>query len=120
MGVLGACGRPACSAAIPAELVKQLQVLMRRLRQRSEDVPPYIVPLSTQAIEIVRRLLDEMRPGQQHLLAQRGNPIKPISENTLNNALKSLGFAGQLTGHGIRATLATALNELGYKRPLFS
>lgn len=99
---------------IPAELVKQLQVSMRKRRQRSEDVPPYIVPLSAQALEVVQCLLGGMEARQHYLLAQRSDVTKPISENTLNNALRSLGFAGQLTGHGIRATLATALNELEY------
>jgi integrase len=39
---------------IPPEIVKQLQLDMRRKRQRPQDIPPYIVPLSLQAIEIVR------------------------------------------------------------------
>jgi len=37
-----------------------------------------------------------------------------ISENTLNGALKRMGYKDQLTGHGIRATISTALNEIGY------
>src|SRR5690606_38776844 len=40
----------------------------------------------------------------------------PISENTLNAALKRMGYEDQLTGHGIRATISTALNELGYPK----
>jgi integrase-like protein len=38
----------------------------------------------------------------------------PLSENTLNGALKRMGYEDQLTGHGVRATISTALNELGY------
>lgn len=39
---------------------------------------------------------------------------KRISENTLNSAIKRMGYQGRLTGHGIRATISTALNEVGY------
>jgi hypothetical protein len=38
---------------------------------------------------------------------------KSISENTLNGALKRMGYDELLTGHGIRATISTALNEIG-------
>ena len=101
---------------IPAVSVKQLQLAMRRQGKRPQDMPPYIVPLSTQARKVVRHLLEMMRPTQRYLLAQRGDPKKTISENTLNQALESLGFKGRLTGHGIRATIATALNECGYPK----
>jgi hypothetical protein len=39
-----------------------------------------------------------------------------MSENTVNVALKRLGYEDRLTGHGIRATISTALNELGYPK----
>jgi len=34
---------------------------MRKKRQQAKDIPPYIVPLSIQAMEIVRHLLDEFK-----------------------------------------------------------
>ncbi|MCW5230502.1 DUF4102 domain-containing protein [Verminephrobacter eiseniae] len=96
---------------IPPEVVKQLQ---QPLRTEDRDIPPYIVPLSRQAIEIVRHLLHDMRPVQRYLLPHRSDLKKRISENTLNAALKRMGYDGLLTGHGIRATISTALNEMGY------
>jgi integrase len=98
---------------IPPENVKQLQ---KMLRTEDRDVPPYIVPLSRQAIEIFRHLLAEVHPAQHYLLTHRSDLKKRISENTLNGALKRMGYENQLTGHGIRATLSTALNEIGYKK----
>lgn len=97
---------------IPAELVKQLQV---RERQESEEIPPYIVPLSLPAVEIVKGLLATKLPGQRFLLPHRFKLRESISENTINTALKYMGYKGRLTGHGIRGTLSTALNELGYE-----
>ena len=101
---------------IPPQIVKQLQDEMRKSGKRPQDVPPYIVPLSLQAIEIVRYLLGVMRPAQVHLLTHRSELKKRVSENTLNAALKRMGYEDQLTGHGIRGTISTALNEIGYPK----
>lgn len=99
---------------IPPEVVKQLQNDMRKKGKRPQEIPPYIVPLSVQAIEIVRYLLEQVKPAQRYLLAHRGDLKKRISENTLNSALTRMGYKDLLTGHGIRGTISTALNEFGY------
>ncbi|KPX93774.1 tyrosine-type recombinase/integrase [Pseudomonas meliae] len=99
---------------IPPEVVKQLQNDMRKKGKRPQDMPPYIVPLSVQAIEIFRYLIEEMKPAQRYLLSHRGDLKKRISENTLNGALKRMGYQDLLTGHGILGTISTALNEFGY------
>ncbi|MGF7468935.1 tyrosine-type recombinase/integrase [Alcaligenes phenolicus] len=101
---------------IPPTNVKQWKVGLRRGSRSAQDIPAYIVPLSIQAIEIVRYLLERVKPAQRHLLPQRSDLRKRISENTLNGALKKMGYQNRLTGHGIRATLSTALNEIGYPR----
>lgn len=100
---------------IPPEIVKQLQVKKRKgSKKPEEDIPPYIVPLSIQAMEIVHYLLEHMKPAQKYLFAHRSDLKKRISENTLNSALHSLGYQDDLTGHGMRGTISTALNEIGY------
>ncbi|MGX1186573.1 integrase [Pseudomonas sp. F-14 TE3623] len=101
---------------IPAEVVKQLQLAMRKPGKQVSNIPPYIVPLSVQALEIVRHLLDQVLPAQRYLFAHRSDLSKRISENTLNGALRRMGYADQLTGHGMRATISTALNEIGYPK----
>lgn len=53
---------------IPANMVKQLKTDMRRKHQLPKNIPPYILPLSVQAIEIVRYLLEEFKPAQRYLL----------------------------------------------------
>ncbi len=102
---------------IPPETVKQLQLEMRKKGKRPQDMPPYLVPLSVQAVEIVRYLLAQVRPAQRYLLAHRSDLKQRISENTLNGALRRMGYEDQLTGHGTRATLSTALHEIGYPKP---
>lgn len=39
-----------------------------------------------------------------------------MSENTLNQALKRMGYKDRLTGQGIRGTISTALHEIGYPK----
>jgi len=101
---------------IPPEAVKQLQLDMRKKRMAPRDLPPYVVPLSIQAIEVVRHMLQRGVPGQRYLFPQVRSLRKPMSENTLNMALKRQGYKDRLTGHGIRATISTALNEIGYPK----
>ena len=99
---------------IPPEVVKQLQLKMQKENVRPEDIPPYIVPLSVQAIEIVRHMLAHFKPAQTYLFPGDKSLKQRLSENTLNKALHRLGYEGRQTGHGIRGTISTALNELGY------
>jgi hypothetical protein len=89
---------------------------MRKPGKQVANIPPYIVPLSVQTLEIVRHLLDQVLPAQRYLFAHRSDLTKRISENTLNGALRRMGYADQLTGHGMRATISTALNEIGYPK----
>jgi len=100
---------------IPLVVVKQLQV---KLRREGNTVAPYVVPLSRQAMAIFRHLLQQhaRSPAQRYFLPQSSDLKKRISENTLNGALHRMGYANRLTGHGIRATISTALNELGYRK----
>ncbi len=101
---------------IPVASLKQRKMLTLKKRKRATDIPPYIVPLSAQAQEIVRHMLGEFKPAQRYLFPGVKRISDRMSENTVNFALKRLGYDGRLTGHGIRATISTALNELGYPK----
>ncbi|WP_060538605.1 tyrosine-type recombinase/integrase [Pseudomonas sp. NBRC 111125] len=95
---------------IPPGIVKQLQ---KRVRTKSGEIPPYLVPLSRQAMEEAKRV-HQLTGRYRMLIAGRNDPRKPISDGTVNSLLKRMGYQGRLTGHGIRATISTALNEMGY------
>jgi integrase len=96
---------------IPPQNVKQLQNRMRKSGRRPQDVPPYIVPLSLQTMELVRYLLGEVKPAQRYLLAHQSDLKKRISENALNTALRRMGYVDRLTGHGIHCTQRNRLSE---------
>jgi integrase len=75
---------------------------------------PHIVPLSRQAVAI----LEELQPITGHgrlLFPSLRSSERPISENTINAALRRLDFGqDEMTGHGFRTMASTRLNELGY------
>ncbi len=73
---------------------------------------PHYVPLSRQAIEILRKLYD-LRVGPAGLIFPSiRSTSRAMSENTLNAALRRLGFGqDEMTAHGFRAMASTLLNE---------
>jgi hypothetical protein len=92
-----------CAAGTVRDAAAYLFGLIRKAR-KMEDISPYIVPLSTQAMEVVLSLFRVRMPSQHYLLRNRGNPERDISESTLNAALKHMGYHNRLTVHGFRAT----------------
>ncbi|KAF1685345.1 integrase [Pseudoxanthomonas broegbernensis] len=82
----------------------------------SKTGTPHLVPLATQAIAILRDLQPLTGRGEYVFPSVRG-PRRPMSENTVNVALRSLGFDGDtMTGHGFRAMARTILDEvLGFR-----
>ncbi len=74
----------------------------------------HIVPLSQQAIEILKEL--QKISGQSHFIfPNQSNPSKCMSENTMLFAVHRMGFKGKTTVHGFRSTASTILNETGFK-----
>jgi integrase len=86
---------------IPAERMK-----MRRARR---------IPLPAQALAILKKL----HPITGHLVGGLvfpgiGRTTRPISENTMNEALRRIGFSQrEATAHGFRSTFSTLANESG-------
>jgi integrase len=81
--------------------------------KRAGQVPDHIVPLSKQAAVILKEL--ESITGHQSLVFESVKRGRPLSENTINVALKSMGYDGStMVGHGFRATASTLLHELGW------
>ncbi len=77
---------------------------------------PHLVPLSRQAIELLRQLEPVTGHGKYVFPGERKRTI-PISENTLNACFRRLGYSKeQVTAHGLRSTARTILDEvLGFE-----
>ncbi|MFD0849639.1 tyrosine-type recombinase/integrase [Sphingosinicella sp.] len=74
---------------------------------------PHAIPLSRQAIDIIRSIQHDARYCR-FLFPSLRSANRPMSENTINAALRRMGFAQtEMTGHGFRAMAATLLNEMG-------
>jgi len=87
---------------IPAEKMKMREV--------------HIVPLSTQALAILSEL-QRLTGESGYLFPGARSSKRPMSENTVNAALRRLDYSSdELTGHGFRSMASTLLNEQGWHR----
>ncbi|PIE01440.1 MAG: integrase [Thiothrix nivea] len=95
---------------VPANKIKLKQTLKNA--NRPED--GQTVPLSRQAVAI----LEDIQPltGRfPYVFYSNRSKSGIMSENTLNNAIKRLGFGDLMTSHGFRGTASTLLHEMGYR-----
>jgi len=78
---------------------------------------PHSVPLSRQALTILRDLRELTGDGT-YLFPSVRTAARPLSENTLNAALRRLGYTvEEMTAHGFRSMASTRLNEMGEWNP---
>lgn len=74
---------------------------------------PHIVPLSTQAVDLLRSL-HELRGLSGLLFPGERDHEKPMSNGAILGALKRMGYGGRMTGHGFRGIASTMLHEMGF------
>lgn len=75
----------------------------------------HLVPLATQAVAVLRELHALTGPAGFVFPGARSRQ-RPMSENTINGALRRLGYpVGTVTAHGFRASARTLLAELGWR-----
>jgi integrase len=76
----------------------------------------HLIPLSTQASALLKDLQNITGGGRFLFPSLRGSD-RPMSDNTVNAALRRLGYSSdEMTGHGFRTMASTLLNELGWNR----
>lgn len=94
------------------EKAAEWRIPAERMKMRD----PHIVPLSLQALEVLRDLR-ELNGNERHVFhSVQGRSRGPISNNTMLFALYRMGYKSRMTGHGFRGLAATVLRELGYSR----
>jgi integrase len=75
----------------------------------------HIVPLSTQAIALLRDIHPLTGSGQYVFASNQGKSNEPhISRESIGAALRRMGYQGQHTAHGFRTTASTLLHEQGF------
>jgi integrase len=81
--------------------------------ERMKMKTPHIVPLSSQAVNILKTLQLVSGRGALVFPGERDHE-KPMSNNTILGALKRMGYKGRMTGHGFRGIASTLLHEMGF------
>jgi integrase len=85
---------------------------MKRTKQGKASGGAHIVPLSAQAVAILRDL-HALTGNSRFLFPSVRTKDRPMSDNTINGALRRLGYDGDtMTGHGFRAMARTILDEV--------
>lgn len=94
---------------IPIERMKR-----RRVEKEARKAEVHIVPLSRQSLAILAELMP-LTSGSRYLFPGLRSKDRPISDATLTNALRRMGYSGEeMTVHGFRHMASTLLHEQGF------
>ncbi|HTP64959.1 MAG TPA: integrase arm-type DNA-binding domain-containing protein [Geobacteraceae bacterium] len=97
---------------VPIERMK----LKKRLKE-SRKGEKHLVPLAQQAVEILKAL-KPVTGGGKYLFPSMTTNLKPISDNTINQAIRRMGYdKDEMTAHGFRAMARTILEEVLHVQP---
>ncbi len=103
--------RQACWSEIDIE-ARQWTIPAARMKMRRD----HIVPLSRQAIAVLEAQREETgKLNTDYVFPSQVRPRQPMSDGTVNLAIKRLGYGERMTAHGFRALARTTIREqLGY------
>ncbi len=82
-------------------------------KERMKMRRPHLVPLSMQVKSLLLELKSITGWGK-YVFPGRNDAHKPMSEASINQVIKRIGYAGKATGHGFRHTMSTVLHEKGF------
>ncbi|EBP0013886.1 tyrosine-type recombinase/integrase [Salmonella enterica] len=85
------------------------QIPKERMKMRR----PHLVPLSKQVKSLLLELKSITGWGK-YVFPGRNDAHKPMSEASINQVIKRIGYGGKATGHGFRHTMSTVLHEKGF------
>lgn len=89
---------------------REWRIPAERMKMRE----PHLVPLSAQAVTILRELHPLTGSGR-YVFPSIRSMARPMSENTITVALRRMGYTGdEMTGHGFRSMASTLLHEQGW------
>ena len=85
-----------------------------KVRRTAQNKQPFVIPMTKQ----VANILAVMKPisgHREYVFPNHYDPLKHANKETMNTALKRMGFKGRTTAHGLRSLASTALNEQGFE-----
>ena len=74
----------------------------------------HTIPLTPQVLSIIRVMDQFKRPYSEYVFPSHIDPRKHINTETVNKALRRIGYQDRLVAHGFRALASTTLNEEGF------
>ncbi len=97
---------------IPAE--REVIEGVKHSQRGSKMRTPHLVPLSRQALDILKQV-HKLSGNRDFVFVGDHNPRKPMSENTVNKALRVMGYDTkvEVCGHGFRTMACSSLIESG-------
>ncbi|MCF7354229.1 integrase domain-containing protein [Vibrio sp. CK2-1] len=84
-----------------------------RMKKRRE----HRIPLTDQML-LILEVMKPISQHREHVFPSDRAPKKPSNNQTVNMALKRMGFTGRLVSHGMRSIASTTLNEQGFESDL--
>ncbi len=82
-------------------------------KERMKKKRPHVVPLSRQAITILKEL-QKLTGDKTHIFYSSRSKSRHISNGVVLMAMRRMGYQGRMTGHGYRSLASTILNEKGF------
>lgn len=83
-------------------------------KERMKKPSPHVVPLATQVVKVLRKL-QKITGNTKWVFPSDWDSNKCMSGGTILGALKRMGYARIMTGHGFRGVASTILHEQGYE-----
>jgi len=80
--------------------------------ERMKGKRPHWLPLSSQALGLLRELRTLAPAGQELMFPNRRDPRRPMANRSLNAVMERLGYSGEGTPHGMRAAFSTHFNGI--------
>jgi integrase len=103
--------RPTELRAAPWKEVDFDRAEWRIPKERMKADRMHVIPLARQVVALLREL-QKFTGGGTLMFPTLKDPLRPMSENTINSALRRMGYTREeQTGHGFRTTASTFLNE---------
>ena len=90
---------------------KTWTISSERMKMRN----PHRIPLTPHTIQILN-IVKPLCGNSEYVFSSDQDRSKPYHSQTVNAALKRMGFAGQLVSHGLRSLASTILNEEGFNK----
>lgn len=81
--------------------------------ERMKKNRPHVIPLTSHTLEILEAL-KPLTGHREYIFPSDISPRKPANSQTVNMALKRMGFKGQIVSHGFRSLASTTLNEQSF------